>query len=226
MSSPAAADEVGVRQASSTIFDGITARNDLEICRVAEQMDDAARYAFLLKWVLPSETHSDLRINGRLTPGVPSLAEPATQTDQTPRQRHKVGGRLVAPALQLLRAARKLGQLEDLQQRLQHYAPEGEVQQRARLTMLAATLMAAGQQEQAGVLVDDLSARLSKQQFRDLDSRWSELIFIAAAFEYRMLLHECHEFLVTMLSQARHGVSFETGHSCAIDRNAAMSCFA
>jgi len=135
------------RHALSAIFDDSHIANDaLAVHRRAAKMQVEERYKYLVDWVLPSLDHVAIRTSLDFTPTHP--APPVRGEDRmdvrclqiaaaSGQSCVQIGGRLVAPALDLVQVAEELGRLEEVRDLVEQFAPTGGQQQRARLCMLA-----------------------------------------------------------------------------------------
>ena len=112
----------------SALFDeDVLAENIFAVRHRAFAMPEGERYAYLADWVLPSETHSTLRMGGEFAP-----TDPAPIVAQEYRDATGSGGTLVSPTFDLLDLATKLGRLKELGQRVAAIPePTTESQKRA-----------------------------------------------------------------------------------------------
>ncbi|MGZ0175027.1 MAG: hypothetical protein ACKVHE_36500, partial [Planctomycetales bacterium] len=100
------------------------------------------RYRFLSEWVLPSRSHGTIRTALDFTPTQPVRVKDRMDVDrlkiaeQSGQSRVQIGGRLVAPALDLVEVAKELGRLEEVRDRVDRFLPTSAHQQRSRLAML------------------------------------------------------------------------------------------
>lgn len=115
------------RAVSRILGEEILSTNALGVCQKAKALPDEARYQFLADWVFPSSTHPTLRLQGAL------------QTTQVEPDA------VVAPVFELLKVARPLNRVSELQTRLEQTSTEASnEQQRARLAMRLLLAMESG----------------------------------------------------------------------------------
>src|SRR5439155_16697092 len=139
---PGATDKAAAQGAARRALIGedyllLSARRVLEQARTlpAEQC-----YEALAVWVLPNNEHAVFQLSGDFRPGMNG----ATSSEHTSSgARLQTGGELDAPALELVRVAKKIGKLEDLASRVRMSVPSDDpVRTRGRLAMLAVVLAA------------------------------------------------------------------------------------
>jgi hypothetical protein len=110
----------GVRSAMGAIFaEDHVAQEALQIHDRALQLDDAACFALLSKWVLPSHSHNSLRMQCEFTPTCPApmleRSDGAAGESSGPDQRQFTGGDLVSPVMDLVKVATRLNRLDEIQ---------------------------------------------------------------------------------------------------------------
>ena len=112
----------------SELFDEeILAENVFAVRHREFALPEGERYEYLANWVLPSATHSTIRMSGAFTPTDPAPIVPPEYLDATGS-----GGTLVSPAFDLLDLAKTLGRLEELRDRVATIPePTSESQQQA-----------------------------------------------------------------------------------------------
>ena len=186
---PSAAERLSVGE----LFEPqVLSENVLATCGQASLMPADVRYEFLRSRIMPAGTNQ-LRFYGKLAPisalinNGPLLAGP----DYTPS-----GGKLISPVIDLISTAKDLGRLEELQQLVNSLQPVGEVQQRSRLSFLALIAMAKSDEEAAGLVADQLFARLLTGSFPTLYDRMPETLFVWDAAERGILTADAERFLV------------------------------
>ena len=159
----------------------------LQVARHAAGLADEARYAYLADWVLPGRGHSSLRMVGQFAPPPPP---PADQQDligattpiafaTTDSNRLQSGAQLVAPALELVNVARRLGRLDDLRDRLtstDNRSDEEFAVQRS--AMLALIETASGNFTAANRNVDALVEMAKARDEAKAIDRWPEMLAI------------------------------------------------
>ena len=134
--------------------ESILSDNALEICRRAALMEDEDRYEFLKQWVLPSTTHSSLRLQADFSPTHPApsvdgLFTTAKASHADRSGRIQVGGELVSPAIELIRVASGLGRLTEIRTAVEGLRSESTEQQKAQVAMLTVIAIAENNEESA-----------------------------------------------------------------------------
>ena len=184
------------RHALSAIFDDSHIANDaLAVHRRAAKMQVEERYKYLVDWVLPSLDHVAIRTSLDFTPTHP--APPVRGEDRmdvrclqiaaaSGQSCVQIGGRLVAPALDLVQVAEELGRLEEVRDLVEQFAPTGGQQQRARLCMLALIATASEQFDIANQHLEQLAELVLAGTHTSFLDREPETLSIAAAAEYAM----------------------------------------
>lgn len=103
----------------NTLFGEKTVSRNLERVRTrTDQLEPADRYPILVSWVLPSETHSSIRLNGRFLD----------------RTQHEQG--LYCPALELIEVANQLEAISELRQRVSTLSESIDREQQRALNSL------------------------------------------------------------------------------------------
>jgi hypothetical protein len=160
--------------------DRVLADNVANVRKDAGQLSEAARYQYLVKWVLPSESHSTFRLNGVFTQTDPA---PVNQAGTSPDEIR--GGILVSPVFDLLDLAKKTSRLlELLNAVIAVPEPQREEQRRARAAMLIMIHMEMGQQEDAGKEADVLLRLVTQSHPAKIDDMWPETLVV-----YRGVVH-------------------------------------
>ena len=116
----------------SELFDEeILAENIFAVRHREFALPEGERFEYLANWVLPSVTHSTIRMSGAFTP-----TDPAPVVTREYRDATGPGGTLVSPAFDLLDLATKLGRLKELRERVATIPePKLESQQRAHAAL-------------------------------------------------------------------------------------------
>lgn len=166
---------------------------------------DAERYASLKNWVLPSDDHSTFRVYGEFTPADPlpvartpitagdpitspvDLAPDASAASQAIRRR--LGGELIAPALDLVAVARRLGKLDELATQLQQFAASSELNERSRKSLLGLVALAKGDHAAANAQLKALTPDRAKGLSDDwsIYERWPEFLLVWKATDVQQL---------------------------------------
>jgi hypothetical protein len=162
----------------------------LYVHRLAAAMSLEERYAYLSAWVLPGVDHAGLRMALDYTPTHP--APPAADdhpldarrlalASQSSQSRVQTGGNLVAPALDLVEAARQLGRLDDVRRRVEQAPQADDFSRRARLAMLAIVDLARQEPPSALDSLDQLLALVEAGSHTEFSERWPETLATHAA---------------------------------------------
>ncbi len=178
-----------------------------EVLARARGMKSEERYAFLMDWVLPNADHADFRVRGDFarTDPAPPPSHGAGSAPTRQRTRVETGGEVRAPALELVATASALGRprLDELAERVNKAACEGDVNQRARLALLALIAMARGDDDRAAASLDQMKPLLEKQSLDAPEwERWPELTVALRAIERDRLRPKALALLGTMVDQA------------------------
>ena len=140
------------------------------------------RYAYWLEYVVPSSDHSSFRLRGSMSP-----------TD--------LGGRLEAPAIDLVATARDLGRLDDLLVRVEAAKSADDPARRGKAAMLAVVLAAMGRDAEAGRALDSLSPMLAGVGEDEPEwGQWPELVAASGTLD-RPALHARSVAILGVLDQ-------------------------
>ena len=157
--------------------DRIVADNVMAVRQRMLTLSEAEKYEFLADWVLPSESHSTIRMSGAFTQTDPAPVNRITREPDDIR-----GGVLVSPVFDLLELAKKTARLPELLATVQAIPePKIEEQRRARTAMLVLIHMELGQQDDAAKEADlllQLVARATPSQVADM---WPETLVVHRA---------------------------------------------
>jgi tetratricopeptide (TPR) repeat protein len=141
------------------------------IVEKARALPPNQRYVMLADWVLPNPDHPLVRLEGDFTPSYPVVLSPGVEP----------GGRLRAPAIELVAVARELGELDELLSRVEALKPEADdpfaASERGRLALLSMIHAARADDAAATRAIEALDA-MRKPLPIDLDeyARWPELV--------------------------------------------------
>lgn len=154
----------------------------LEMHRSVKNLPLKERYDALADWVLPGVNHNSIRLALEFTPTdpAPPAQESEVSTDSTAACIHS-GGRMVAPALDLIEAAVQLERLADLKAQLDEWQPTGREQKQARIAFLVAIAVAEREFSETNRLIEELFALVEPDRRTDFVSRWSETLAIHEA---------------------------------------------
>ena len=154
--------------------DRVVANNVTAVRQRASKLADTARYEYLVSWVLPSESHSAIRMNGIFT-----QTDPAPVNQSGDEHVDSRGGVLVSPVFDLLDLATKTRRLPELLEKVNAIPePRGEEQRRARAAMLVMIHMEMGQQEEAGKKADLLLRLVTQSLPENIDDMWPETLVV------------------------------------------------
>lgn len=115
-------------------------------------MPPEQQFEFLRRWVLPNEDHSEFRLQAGFTPTHPApilINAPPEDGFRVP-----AGGKIVAPALDLIDAALSLKQLAELRQQIDDMPIASAENQVGRLALLALIDMRRQEFDSAGSLLE------------------------------------------------------------------------
>lgn len=202
----------------SDLFENeVLADNVLALREASQQLPAKDRYEILKSHVLPGRLHREFRLFGKLTTTDPPESEVSQHpvdgarihagTERNQRRIH-TGGIFVSPVFDLIEAAKEMGKLDELRVAVQTVEPQGEVQQRCQLSLLAMIAIVKGDLAEAARSTDELYQRFVKQRFDRLQDRMPESLLLVMAAERGVLVDEALLFLVSIQdSQIRAGKS-------------------
>ena len=174
------------RQLLAAIFDDRHVHGSVfAVRRQAAKLPPAERYAFLADWVLPGRDHHTPRMALDFTPTNP--APPVANRFAVPSDERRAasGGELVSPALDLVAAAKELGKLDALRERVAAISVVDDAQQqRSQLAMLALIDMADGELVAAKQRLDKLALMTRRKDSFSFRQRWPETLAISEAVRY------------------------------------------
>lgn len=189
----------------------------LSIHRRAAALPAEARFAFLADYVMPGESHDELRLSLEFSAANPppspaawgslderpawfSLSEAA---DDSPVH---WGATLVSPALDLVDVARELGRLDDLRRAVVAAPQSTEHQQRQRLALLALIDMAKKDFTGANESLFQLLTLVDQGAHTEFSQRWPETLAAHVAIYGPATRNAGRELAVLLhLRQARNG---------------------
>ncbi len=173
------------------------------ILRQARALPDEKAFELLAAWVLPGEGHSVFQMAGEFTPADP--APPVAPKPLPSGRRVQTGGELEAPALELVRLAKKLGKLAELAKHVEHASDPRQA--RGRLAMQVLVWAAQERDEPARTALDELTRWIAA---RPLDEptwrRWPELVAAKGAMSRPALRAAALALLETQVKQMEEGI--------------------
>ena len=151
----------------------IPADNVAELRQRSTTLPDMEQFEFLMDCVLPSETHSDIRLSGTFTQTDPApiAALPAGEMN--------AGAELVSPVFDLFDVAKKTGRLPELRSRIENLPPrKNEFQQRARAAMLALVNLELQDQDAAEAAISELHSLVKDTKPGGVREQWPEMLVV------------------------------------------------
>ncbi|QDT04607.1 hypothetical protein K227x_30000 [Rubripirellula lacrimiformis] len=159
-----------------------------DIYRRAMAMEVPRRYQYLTDWVLPGPNHADLR----LTVGYVASDGQADPADNSTQSKLLVspddhgllivdGGKLVSPAVELIEAAARTGQLKSVRDALAADDPPSPADANDRQAMLALIEIHAGQTDQAAQRLEHLFQNIWTDDLSVWESHDAVLLCLMAA---------------------------------------------
>ena len=154
--------------------DRIVATNTTAVRHRIAELPPAERFDALMSWVLPSQTHTTIRMNGEFS-----------QTDPAPNLQGGVagddvrGGVLVSPVFDLLDVAKQTDRLTEVLSAVGALPRSvDEQQQRARSALLVLIHLEMGQHENAATEADRLLKDVKKSVPAGLADMWPETLVV------------------------------------------------
>lgn len=145
--------------------------------RKAASLPSAVRYEYLKNWVLPSETHSEIRVIGEFVPTDPS---PLARQLEPYRFRSERGGELVSPVFDLLETAKATGRLGELQSQIELALKRAKTHRTSSgLALLFLVSLERGDETTAAAAINELQAAIKKQTAKSVDDMWPETLAIS-----------------------------------------------
>jgi tetratricopeptide (TPR) repeat protein len=148
----------------------------------ARKLPPAERYKLLADWVLPTESRPTFQLAGTVKPlDVLGLVD---KKEQPEGRRVALGGRLEAPCLELVAAAKEAGKLDELFDRVSRAESPAADERfpRSKQAMLAAVRAAQGRDEEAAAALKALVPVAERMlPFADSSQRWPDLVAVTAA---------------------------------------------
>ncbi len=175
-----AAGSVAERKARHAVIgEDIYCREAGKVLAQARTLKLEERYPALASWVLPSVDHPVFRLQGSFTPSYP-----ARGPEKAEQVRLQTGGVLEAPALGLVDAARALGKLDELADRVRTASAEGAAGARGKLALEILIQIAQGDEVVAEQSLRRLAGLLAKVGPEvPAWERWPEPVACARAIE-------------------------------------------
>jgi tetratricopeptide (TPR) repeat protein len=172
-----------------------------DVLATTRSLPAAERFAALASWVLPGPDRPTFRLFGEFSPA--NAASPVASTSAEVRgARVWQGGRLRAPAIELIQAAREAGQLDELGERIAATPARRPRDVRARLALLAMVQTARGRDDEALATLRELGPLLGQLAVEDtVVLRWPELVAATALAQHEKLRPVLASLLETMVGQ-------------------------
>ena len=213
----AAAEETSqTAQALNTIFgEDLLATNTSKIRRSPGQRSQTERFELLSDWVLPNSARPTFRLTGSFTQ---TQSAPGHKMSLNAAQgfRRQTGGRLTAPALDLVDLAKKLNRLHELADRVD--SNSNPTQNRSRLAMKCLIELARSDSKAALTTLGQLFEIISTARKTKLSDRWPEMLALSRAVlepETRAVAGEMLYALFDLYVNDIHG--WKTNGSAAFD---------
>ena len=162
------------------------ALNAIDVVRRARTMEPDKAYDYLLNWVMPGETHSQLRAYGDLQPvlNAPPLNAAYGKTESGGKHRLDTGGKVVSPLGELIVLAKKTGRTQEIRKQLS--SVKGGINNNARSQLAAFVLLelSEGNAKAAAAHMNALDALVIEPRNFQKHERWAEVIACDEAVEY------------------------------------------
>jgi tetratricopeptide (TPR) repeat protein len=155
-----------------------------DVVAKARKLPPAERYAFLAAWVLPVEARPTFQLAGEIKPL--DVLGVVDQEAQPQGRRVMQGGRLEAPCLELVAAAKEAKKLDELADRVARAEVPAADERfgRSKAALLAAVRAAQGRDDEAAGLLKALTPLAERTSpFADSSQRWPDLIAMTAALD-------------------------------------------
>lgn len=193
----------------SQLFGESAAPDAMEVVRVARQLPPEERYRYLLKQVLPEDSNT-IRLTVDYLPTSPS--PPVLEmygADESPlitvsdENRRASGGVLISPSIELVKAARQVGKLEELREEILQHSSNDVEQIKAQLAIQILIGWTVEDSDRAGELLNQLNGIVRSSQVVDFDRSpesvviWSGLSSAATRTQVYDLLYLLYEQIHT-----------------------------
>lgn len=149
------------------------AENVLAVHRRAMSLPPPERFEYLANWVLPGEDHPTFRLVGEFTAEQPAPSG-GVQSDAN----------LIAPAFDLVDAARELGQLDELRELVSRAELEDESEEKASRALLMLIDIARTDTESAIREFEELFSLADPTGVDELPARWPETLALWHAIRH------------------------------------------
>jgi len=184
----------------------VIADNTFAVREHAFSLPEDERFAFLADWVLPSSTHSGLRVHGvfqqtGMTRNVEGRGKPQT---------------LVSPLFDLVDLAEQLGRIDDIQDRIEYFHPASEYQRRAKAAFNAILQFHAADAGAADASIRELLTLLETSDPVDVNAMWPETLaayYGVHQFPQSKAVQELIDFLYSRRSQERKPANSDFWHT-------------
>ncbi|MBC7964348.1 MAG: DUF1583 domain-containing protein, partial [Fuerstia sp.] len=180
-----------------TADEHILAQNILVTTKRAAALPDEQGFEFLADWVLPSESHSTIRLTGDFTQTDPA---PVRRINATAEHRH--GGGIVSPVFDLLDVAKRSNRLADLL-KIVDASPEPatEEQRRAKAALQTLLQLELGNTDEAVKAVDRLSQLVRTSDANEISEMWPETLVVYRCVVRKVTVPGIDDLLALLFSQ-------------------------
>lgn len=184
----------------STVADNVLAFRN----RISE-FSNEDQYRALSNWVLPSDEHLHFRLEGAYasTNAAPHLSKAENQfehrLDKTVNSnqstRVQSGGRLVAPAFDLVDIAKKLGRVGELRRRVSEVETDDALDARSKLSLLFLIELADGDVAAATAVMTKLFDAIRQSNHSQVSERWPETLALTRGIHHSTWIKIADELL-------------------------------
>ncbi len=185
-------------QPVSELFDeAILADNVFAVRRHSAGLSQTELYDYLLTWVLPSETHATIRMQGDFTQTGPA---PVAKIDATAE--HRLGGGIVSPVFDLLDVAKRENRLAELLNTVDAIPePNTDDQQRAVAAMRTLLQFELGNTDESTKSLDRLSHLVRTSRAVEISDMWPETLVVYRSVVRKVTSPGFDDLLVYLFSQ-------------------------
>lgn len=165
---------------------------------------DEDRFRILSDWVLPGPDHQRYRLRGHFTPLNPAAvsdSEAQSSAADSPSEpdsrgtRMQIGGKLEAPAFELVAVAARLGRLEALHDRLTRHQTNQIDEQRAQFSLQFLIQLERGDRKAATTALTQLFDLFRQSDHVEVNHRWPEMLAVTRGMQKAPSLKPVGELL-------------------------------